>query len=123
HLHNAPFVKFLAKTASQAGIEHIDAIVDVVTASNGCEVESLRTGEGRELRFDLYVDASGFRSRLMGDALGSPFQSYASSLFCDTAVVADVPQHDGVIQPYTLAETMDHGWCWRIPVEGVDHRG
>ena len=82
----------------------------------------LRTRDGRELRFDLYVDASGFRSRLMGDSLRSPFISYAASLFCDTAVVADVPQGSG-IEPFTLAETMDCGWCWKIPVEGVDHRG
>src|SRR5439155_447296 len=33
------------------------------------------------------------------------------------------PQRNGLIAPYTEAETMDHGWCWRIPVEGVDHRG
>ena len=122
HLHNAPFVAFLAKKAAQAGIEHVDAIVDGVVAGEG-GVELLRARDGREIRFDLYVDASGFRSRLMGDSLGSRFTSYGSSLFCDTAVVADVPQRDGVIRPYTLAETMNHGWCWRIPVEGVDHRG
>ena len=123
HLHNAPLVAFLAKKATERGIEHLDALVDVVAAPDGSRVDCLRTRDGREVRFDLYVDASGFRSRLMGDALGSPFISYASSLFCDTAVVADTPQRDGVIAPYTVAETMDHGWCWRIPVEGVDHRG
>jgi len=122
HLHNAPFVAFLAKVAARAGIEHVDAIVDgVVTCED--RVTSLRTRDGRELRFDLYVDASGFRSRLMGEALGSPFHSYSSSLFCDTAIVAEVPHANGMMQPYTLAETMNHGWCWRIPVEGVDHRG
>src|SRR5262249_11227469 len=71
---------------------------------------------------DLYVDASGFRSLLLEKFLGSPFESYASSLFCDRAIVAAVPQ-TRAIHPYTTAETMAAGWCWRIPVGGEDHRG
>jgi tryptophan halogenase len=123
HLHNAPFVAFLAKHAARSGVEHVDARVTAVAAPDRSRIEALRADDGRELRFDLYVDASGFASRLLGEGLGTPFESFGSSLFCDTAVVGDVPQVDGVIRPYTQAETMDHGWCWRIPVEGVDHRG
>jgi tryptophan halogenase len=123
HLHNAPFVTYLARHAALAGIEHLDALVDVVASPDLGRVESLRTRDGRELRFDLYIDASGFASQLLGKSLGSPFQSFASSLFCDRAVVADVPQRGGVVEPYTTAQTMNHGWCWKIPVEGVDHRG
>jgi tryptophan halogenase len=123
HLHNAPFVAYLARHAARRGIEHLDAVVEVVPAPDRGRVEMLRTTDGRELRFDLYVDAGGFSSPILGKALGSPFHSFASSLFCDTAIVADVPQKDGVIKPYTLAETMDHGWCWNIAVEGADHRG
>lgn len=121
HLHNAPFVAYLARHARAAGIEHVDARIDQVV-TDGARVESLRARDGRELRFDFWIDASGFASLLVGKALGSPFTSFASSLFCDRAIVADVPQR-GPIAPYTLAETMDAGWCWKIPVEGVDHRG
>ena len=123
HLDNAPFVRFLSKHAASTGVQHLDAVIaDVVTSPDASQIERLRTSDGRELRFDLYVDASGFRSRLLEQALGVPFSSYAQSLFCDTAVVASVPQRSG-IAPYTLAETMDAGWCWKIGVEGQDHRG
>ena len=123
HLDNAPFVRFLARNAVAAGIHHLDAVIaEVVVSPDGERIEALRTSDGLELRFDLYVDASGFRSRLLESALGVPFSSYASSLLCDTAVVATVPQQGG-IAPYTLAETMDAGWCWKIAVEGEDHRG
>lgn len=123
HLDNAPFVNYLARHAARLGIAHLDTVItDVEASPDGERIERLRTGDGRDLRFDLYVDASGFRSRLLEKALGVPFQSYASSLLCDTAVVAPVPQN-GVIAPYTLAETMDAGWCWKIAVEGEDHRG
>jgi len=122
HLDNEPFVSFLAKAASRLGIGHVEATIDHVVTNAAGNVEALQSNDGRELRFDLYVDASGFRSLLIEGALKSPFQSFASSLFCDTAVVATVPQR-GCVEPYTTAETMDCGWCWRIPVEGEDHRG
>jgi tryptophan 7-halogenase len=122
HLNNAPFVAFLARAAKRAGITHIDAGIEHVSVGADGRIECLRSNDGLELRFDLYIDATGFRSLLIEKTLQSPFSSYASTLLCDTAIVATVPQGP-VIQPYTTAETMDHGWCWRIPVEGEDHRG
>jgi tryptophan halogenase len=122
HLDNAPFVRFLAKAAQRAGIRHVDTNIEHVVVSADGRIESLRSSDGQELRFDLYIDATGFRSLLLEKTLQSPFQSYASTLFCDTAIVATAAQR-GVIEPYTTAETMDCGWCWRIPVEGEDHRG
>ncbi len=123
HLNNAPFVAFLARHAERIGVKHLDAVIaDVVTSPDRARVERLRTSDGRELEFDLYVDASGFRSLLLEKSLGVPFISYASSLLCDTAIVAGVPQ-TGAVSPYTLAQTMDAGWCWKIAVEGEDHRG
>lgn len=122
HLDNAPFVAYLAKAANRAGIAHIDANIDEAVVDERGHVRSLRAKYGREFSFDFYIDATGFRSFLIEKVLKSPFLSYASTLFCDTAVVATVPQN-GPIRPYTTAETMDAGWCWRIPVEGEDHRG
>jgi tryptophan halogenase len=122
HLDNKPFVAYLAKVAGAAGIHHLDAVVKDAITADGESIDRLILDEGRELRGDLYVDATGFRALLIEKILGSPFTSFASSLFCDSAVVATVPQA-GTIQPYTTAQTMDAGWCWRIPVEGEDHRG
>lgn len=123
HLDNKSFVAYLAQCARRAGIRHVDAeIIDVRTAPDGEDVERLILADGQEVRADLYVDASGFRSLLIEKALGSPFISFSSSLFCDSAIFGEVPQK-GTIEPYTTAETMDAGWCWRIPVEGEDHRG
>lgn len=122
HLDNRPFVDFLASASRQAGILHEEMTIDeVALRRDGRGIDALRGG-GRELRNDFYVDASGFAALLVGKTLGAPFRSYAPSLFCDRAVVATVPQGE-VIDPYTTAQTMDAGWCWRIPVTGADHRG
>jgi tryptophan halogenase len=122
HLDNRRFVSFLERLASRAGVKRVDCVVEEAVLADDGSVERLRTRDGRDLSFDLYVDASGFRSILLEKALHVPFIDYASSLFCDAAIAADVP-HGGVIAPYTLAETMDAGWCWGIGQRESNHRG
>jgi tryptophan halogenase len=125
HLDNRRFVAYLKKCADRAGIRYLDveiADVKLREAMGDSEVDELITTDGQRLAFDFYIDSTGFRSLLIGKAFGSKFTSYASTLLCDRAVVADVP-HDGSIKPFTLAETMDHGWCWNIPMRDCDHRG
>ena len=95
-------------------------IEDVVTDGEG--ISYLRTTDGRDLRFDFYVDCSGFRSIMLGKALRTPFHSYDSSLFTDSAVTGNLP-HNGHLKPYTSAMTMNAGWCWSIPTPESDHLG
>jgi tryptophan halogenase len=123
HLDNPRFVRYLQQEADRAGVTRLDVVVrDATVAADGENIEALLTEDGQRLSFDLYVDCSGFRSILLEGKLGSPFVSYADSLFTDSAVVANVP-HDGVTKPYTVAETMRNGWCWNIAFEEEDHRG
>lgn len=123
HLDNAPFVAFLAGAAAQAGILHVDARIDDVLRAEDGSIAGLRSAEGAVLAYDFYVDASGFRSLLVGQTLGVPFSSYAGSLFCDRALVARVPVRTGRMQAYTRATTMQAGWCWQIPTQDEDHVG
>lgn len=122
HLENSGFVRFLDAQARRAGIPVVDFTVkDVIRGQDG-RVDRIRAHDGSELSFDFYVDATGFRSMLLGRALEVPWRSYASSLFSDMAIVAE-KSNRGHPTPYTLAETMDAGWCWSIPTRGEDHRG
>lgn len=123
HLDNEKFVRFLSEEAAGRGIRHIDTTVaSAVPTPDGDEIDHLVTEDGQHLKFDLYVDASGFRSVLMEGALGSPFRSFAGSLLTDSAIAANEP-HNGVVKPYTRAETLASGWCWTIPFEESDHIG
>jgi tryptophan halogenase len=72
---------------------------------------------------DLYIDASGFRSELVGRTLEEPFESFGNALFCDRAVIGGWVRTDEPILPYTTAETMNAGWCWRIEHEHFINRG
>ena len=123
HLDNGRFVAYLQEEAVHDGVEILPlSVQEFVTTEDGEAIDHIVTEDGEERRFDLYIDCTGFRSELIGKALGSPFQSFDSSLFCDSAVVANVP-HGGHIKPFTLAETMDAGWCWNTPSVEDDHRG
>jgi len=123
HLDNKRFVDYLKQKAELAGINYIDrSVVHCEISENGEDIRSVICDDNSTLSFDLYVDCSGFRSILLEGALKSKFVDYKSSLFTDTAIAANVP-HDGFVKPYTLAETMKHGWNWSIPMRDEDHRG
>lgn len=122
HLDNARFVGYLTELAEQRGVHHIEAKLDDAALSDDDWIDHLRTADGRELRFDFYVDCTGFRSMLLEKALKMPFRSYASSLFTDSAVTGNIA-HGGHLKPYTSAITMDGGWCWNIPTPEDDHLG
>jgi tryptophan 7-halogenase len=123
HLDNPRFVRYLKDEAERFGVRLLDRmIVDAALSADGEEIDHLIDEDREQHRFDLYIDATGFRSFLIERKLGSRYISYASSLFTDSAVMANVP-HDGIVKPYTTAESMDHGWCWNIPFEDEDHRG
>lgn len=122
HLDNARFVGFLAELAAERGVHHVDARLAEVVLGADEWVDHLRTADGRQLRYDFYVDCTGFRSMLLGAALDTRFVSYQDSLFTDSAVTAN-RGHGGHLKPYTTATTMDAGWCWTIPTPDSDHLG
>jgi tryptophan 7-halogenase len=122
HIENVTFVNWLENRCREIGVEVTDATVQPELGGEGLAALVADTGE----RFtgDLFVDASGFRSELLGGALKEPFTSYADTLFSDRAVVGGWNRAPGeAILPYTVAETMDSGWCWQIDHEQVIHRG
>ena len=121
HIENKKLVAWLEKVSRDFGVEIIDA---TITPERGPEgIAALVTGTGERLTADLYLDASGFRSELLGRTLNEPYLSYEDSLFCDRAVIGGWPRTDEPIKPYTTAETMDAGWCWQIEHENWINRG
>ncbi|NOY00848.1 MAG: tryptophan 7-halogenase, partial [Verrucomicrobia bacterium] len=122
HLENEQFVAFLEEHADQIGIiKKDDQVVHVECDEEG--VQSLQLESGKKVDADLYVDASGFQSELLGKALGEPFTSFQSSLFCDRAIIGGWTRQDELLKPYTTAETMDAGWAWQIEHDDFINRG
>jgi tryptophan halogenase len=130
HIENHKLVEHLERTARTFGVEVLDGNVTSVetgpTVMAGTEdlgVIALLLASGERIVADLYVDASGFRSELLGRALKEPQRDYDKSLFCERAIIGGWPRTNEPIRPYTVAETMDAGWCWQIEHENWINRG
>jgi len=113
HIPNAPFLAYLQRKSIELGAMLIEGDVTAVPRREDGGVEALELTDGRRVEADLFIDASGFPSVLLGRELEEPYLTYSNALYCDTAVIGSW-QRDGTILPYTTAETMDHGWAWRI---------
>ena len=122
HIENVKFVGYLETVAARLGVTvREDTVVDIRQGEHG--IRELQLASGQTIDADLFVDCSGFVSALLGKTLKEPFQSFASSLYCDQAVVGSWDRTDEPIKPYTTAETMDAGWCWQIDHEHHINRG
>lgn len=107
---------YLREIAVARGVEHADArIADVELAENG-DVVALIADDGRRFEAELFVDASGFRSVIMEQALGEPYLSFAENLFNDSAVTAPTPVAFGGPDCCTRAFAGTAGWIWQIPL-------
>ena len=122
HIENADFVAFLDRYARERGIEFVEGKVERVERG-GEGIAALVLAGGERLAADLFIDASGFRSELLGREFAEPFQSFDDTLFCDRAVLGGWERADEIVKPYTTAETMDAGWAWQIEHERHINRG
>jgi tryptophan halogenase len=122
HVENKKLVDYLEARCREFNIPIADGTVQQVeTGPRGVETLVLENGE--RVTADLFVDASGFRSELLGRALGEPYKPYTDALYCDRAVIGGWSRKDEPIKPYTTAETMDAGWAWQIEHEHWINRG
>lgn len=122
HIENKKFVDVLEQAAAGVGVEIIDGkMVSAERKDDG--IAAITLEDGRRFEADFFIDASGFRSELLGKALETPYDSYGKSLFCDRAVIGGWDRTDEPILPYTTAETMDSGWAWQIEHEHHVNRG
>ena len=123
HFDNRKLVEFLESHARRIGIGFVDdTIQHVEVGEQG--VSRLQLEYAGAVSADFYIDCSGFRAVLIGEALGQRWIDFKTSLYCDRTIVGNWHRPQGQpIQPYTTAETMDAGWCWQIDHEHSLSRG
>lgn len=115
HLENHSFVSWLDQSCVEAGVEMLEGEIKSVHQDETGALSRIELKDGKRLSADLFVDASGFRTELLGKILSEPFDSFHDSLFCDRAVVGGWDRKPGEpILPFTTSDTMQSGWCWRI---------
>ena len=117
HFDAALLARYLTGWATSRGVGHVlDHVVDVALDDRGW-ISHVVTSDHGDLHADLFVDCTGFRSLLLGQALGEPFQSYQDTLPNDSAVALRVPYDGNAMRPCTTATAQDAGWIWTIPLQ------
>ena len=93
-----------------------DTVKGIPTGEQG--VKKLILSDGTEVEADLYVDCTGFKSLLLGEALGTEFKSYSHLLPNNRAWAAQVPYKNKKkeMRPYTQCTAIENGWVWNTPV-------
>lgn len=115
HLDAALFAGRLRHYAEASGVKRIDArITDV--EREGDRIRAVRLHDGRRVSGDFFIDCTGFRSLLLGEALNVPFEDWREWLPCDAAVAVQTELAAGDPPPYTEAAAKGAGWRWRIPL-------
>ena len=117
HFDAVLYARFLRKRAEAQGVKRIEGkVVAVNQDGESGFVESVRLESGAEIAADLFVDCTGFRSLLIGDALGVGFEDWTHWLPCDRALAVPCAKV-GPPTPYTRSTARAAGWQWRIPLQ------
>ena len=117
HFDAAAYGRFLRRYAEQRGAERIEGrIVEVEQDGERGFVTALRLDDDRRVRGDFFIDCSGFRSLLLGQTLGVPFEDWSRWLPCDRAIAVPSERTDPLL-PYTRSTAHPAGWQWRIPLQ------
>lgn len=100
------------------GVKHIQATVTDIKVNDDVGIEKLVLNTGDEITANLFIDCTGFRSLLIGQALKQEFYSYSHILPNNRAWAAQVPYKDKKteLEGFTNCTAIENGWVWNTPV-------
>lgn len=123
HFDAGLFAQHMRRFAEKMGVTRIDArIVDVQLRAPDGFIDSLTLDSGATVAGDLFLDCSGFRALLLGEALGVGYEDWSHWLLCDGAFAV---QSERVGDPpaCTTVTARSAGWQWRIPLRTREGNG
>lgn len=116
HIDSTAFATYLRKMAEDNGVSREEGIIKNVNMTEGGDIESLTLDSGDVLEGDFFVDCTGFRALLIGDALGVGYEDWTHWLPCDRAIAVQTKSVAPPL-PYTRSIAHTAGWQWRIPLQ------
>lgn len=127
HLDAGTFSSFLQKhCVNNLGVKHVlDHVTDIKNKENG-DIEAVLTANNGEIKGELFIDCTGFKSLLLGENQNVAFKSCKDVLFADKALAVHVPytNNESRIASHTISSAQRAGWIWDIGLStrrGVGH--
>ena len=126
HLDVHRLAGFLKTWATGLGVHHVTDHLTTVSRNENSSIAWLDCEASGRFTADLFIDCTGFRARLIGQAMDEPLTPVAKTLFCDKAVAIQVPYEtpDHPIRSVTLSTAHEAGWTWDIGLSarrGIGH--
>ena len=117
HFDQALLGKYLKRKSK--GVETIDAVVSGIERDGvSGNIAALQLETGERLAADFFIDATGFRKRIIVQELNAPWISYARELPVNRALPFWLDIGEGEeINNYTHAWAQEAGWIWQIPTQ------
>jgi flavin-dependent dehydrogenase len=120
HLDAGKFAELLKTHSVQTlGVNHVIGNVTAVKQDKIGNISAVETDPAGEIEGQFFVDCSGFKSLLFGEALKVPFIPKNDVLLSDTALAMQVP-YENPQQPIacqTISTAQEAGWIWDIGLQ------
>ncbi|HTU11377.1 MAG TPA: tryptophan halogenase family protein [Allosphingosinicella sp.] len=116
HLDGEAYRQLLRAAALQHGVLRIEGEPGEVRlrGTDGWIEAVAAAGGGEPLVADFFIDCTGAKACLLGEALSVPFEDWTHWLPCDRAVA--VRESGEVPFPFLRVEAQGAGWQWRMPL-------
>lgn len=117
HIDAGLYAKLLREVSEKYGATRVEGKITSVNLDpeNG-HIQSLSLESGEVVEGDLFIDCTGFRGLLIGDALKTEYIDWTHWLPCDRAIAVQTETVREPV-PYTRSIARQYGWQWRIPLQ------
>ena len=117
HFDASLYAKFLRSLAERSRATRVEGkIVRSEQDGETGRLTALVLESGERVEGDFFIDCTGFRGLLIGEALGTEYSDWSQHLPCDRAVAVPC-RSGGEFTPYTRTTARKAGWQWRIPLQ------
>lgn len=117
HLDAGLYAKFLREVSEKFGaVRKEGKIIGVNLNPDSGYIDSVALESGETVEGDLFVDCSGFRGLLIGEALKTEYEDWSHWLPCNSAAAVQTETVRTPL-PYTRSIAREFGWQWRIPLQ------
>ena len=123
HLNATAYAAFLRQKSEALGVRRVEGKISEITVDlETGDIQSLELDEDRQVAGDFFIDCTGFRSLLLGGALGVEFEDWGHWLAADRALAVQTESTEPP-RPYTRAIAHASGWQWKIPLQSRTGNG
>lgn len=117
HFDASLYAQLLRERAESWGVVRSEGRVETVNLEpDSGYISSVTLADGRQVEGDLFIDCSGFRSLLLGQALGVEYEDWSHWLPVNRAIAVGCERTEPLL-PYTQSKAHAAGWQWRIPLQ------